>query len=72
MTCSGHWSGTGSDAEFNAGLGPGPGLGLGPQLWSNEQIREYLRLRIGLLERLGGGGRVEEEGGRKVQMAVIS
>ncbi len=73
MTCSGHWSGTGSDAEFIAGLGTGPGLGLGPQLWINNQIREHLRLRVGLLERLGGGrGGVEDEGGRKVQMAVIS
>jgi hypothetical protein len=73
MTCSGHWSGTGSDAEFIAGLGAGPGLSLGPQLWINKQIREHLRSRIGLLERLGGGrGVVEDEGGRKVQMAVIS
>jgi hypothetical protein len=70
MICSGHWSGTGSDGDFNAGLDPDPGLGLDPQCWSNKQIREYSGLRIKLLERMGGGGggerRREEEKDRLV------
>ena len=61
MTCSGHWSGTGSDAEFIAGLGPS--LGLGPQLRINKRIKitpevtDWIAVAVGGREGGGGGDR---------------
>jgi hypothetical protein len=56
--CSGYWSGTGSDAEFIAGLGPS--LGLGPQLRINKQIKitpevtDWIAVAVGGREDGGG------------------